>query len=113
MVKVNEVTNLNEEKDLPYDVVEDAVVFMRNDPMFYRRHYLPAIMRIADLHRAQKKYNPSKILSPCIEEALTRYCRKYNIARTPEEVFTSEDRSAILQKIYSEEMDQIKRGGYT
>ena len=28
-----------DDKDLPFDVVEDTIVFMRNDPMFYRKHY--------------------------------------------------------------------------
>lgn len=112
MVKINEFYNMDENNSVPYDMVEDAVIFMRNDPMFYRRYYFPAISRIADLHRANKKYDPSKILSPCIEQALINYCRKYKISRTPEEIFTNEDRHAILQKIYSEELDQIKQGGY-
>ena len=39
-------------KELPFDVVEDAIVFMRNDPMFYRKQYYPTVTKLADMSRA-------------------------------------------------------------
>jgi hypothetical protein len=110
-MKTNEIFQ-QDNKDLGFDIVDDTVFFMRNDPMFYRREYFPAITKIADMHRAGKKYNPSKILSPCIEKAIVEYCRKYNIARNPEEIFTENDRQSIMQMIHSEELTQIKKGDY-
>ena len=29
---------------LPFDVVDDVAIFMRNDPMFYRKSLFPAII---------------------------------------------------------------------
>ena len=87
------------DKGLPYDVVEDTLCYMRNDPMFYRKHYYPAIAKLADHHRAGKKFDPASLLSPMIEKGCDAYCRKYNIARSPEEIFSNDDRNNILEKI--------------
>lgn len=102
----------NDNRNLGFDIVDDTIFFMRNDPMFYRKEYFPAVTKIADLHRAGKNYDVREILSPCIEKALEAYCRKYNIARTPDEIFTENDRNSILQTIHSEELSQIKKGEY-
>tara|TARA_B100001013_G_C24620643_1_gene447085 strand:+ start:324 stop:671 length:348 start_codon:yes stop_codon:yes gene_type:complete len=100
------------DKGLPYDVVEDTLCYMRNDPMFYRKHYYPAIAKLADHHRAGKKFDPASLLSPMIEKGCDAYCRKYNIARSPEEIFSNDDRNNILEKIQTEETEQINKGEY-
>ena len=33
---------------LPFDVADDVAIFMRNDPMFYRKQLFPAIMSMKD-----------------------------------------------------------------
>ena len=42
MVKIVEFSHAD---DLGYDVVEDVAIYMRNDPMFYRKHYFPAMTK--------------------------------------------------------------------
>ena len=106
MVKVYEVT------ELPFDKIDDVVVFMRNDPMFYRKQYFPTCSNLADMQREGSNDNPQSILMPMIEKGINQYCAKFNIARSPEEVFNDNDRSAIFDKIYKEEMEQIVKGEY-
>jgi len=98
--------------DLPFDVVDDAHVFMRNDPVFYRKYYYPTMSKMADCHRAGKKYNPRKFLEPMIDKGCGAYCKKYNIAKPEFKIFTPQDRTALLDKIYSEELQQIEKGDY-
>ena len=100
------------DKGVNFDIVEDAVIFMRNDPQFYRSQYFPAITHLADLHRAGKPYKASEIINPMIEKGCGAYTKQYNIANSPEEVFSEIDRRNILQKIYDEEIKQIKAGEY-
>jgi hypothetical protein len=97
---------------LPFDVVDDVVVFMRNDPMFYRKNFFPAVSRIADMHRSGKTINQNECLGNMVEQALQSYCRKFNIARMPDDIFNNDDRQAIIDKIFEEEMEQIKNGEY-
>lgn len=110
-MKINEFFKQSN-NELGFDIVDDTIFFMRNDPMFYRREYYPAVAKIADMHRAGRKYDISEILSPCIEKAMIAYCKKYNIARNPEEIFTENDRNIIMQTIHSEELSQINKGEY-
>lgn len=100
------------DKELPFDVVEDVVVFMRNDPQFYRKSFFPAFSKVADLHRAGKPIDQNKCLGDMVERALEGYCKKFNIARMVDEVFTNDDREQIINKVFSEEMEQIKKGDY-
>jgi len=110
-MKINEFSQPLE-KGFNYDVVDDAVVFMRNDPMFYRKHYFPAVTKIADLTRAGKKVNPNKCLGPMIETGCQAYIEKYNLGKSADSIFNLDDRQAIMNKIYSEELKLIEQGDY-
>jgi len=107
MVKVFEVT-----EKLPFDRVDDIVVYMRNDPVFYRKQYFPTISNIADMQREGSNNNPQDIIMPMIDKAINGYCAKYNISRHVDDVFDKNDRTAIFDKIYKEEMEQIEKGEY-
>lgn len=110
MVKIVEFTD-KEDTKLPFDVVEDVVVFMRNDPVFYRKHYYPAIANLADIHRSGEKINKS-VLGSMVDNGCNSYCKKFNLGRKPADVFTADDRHAIINKITSEELKNIKNGDY-
>lgn len=110
-MKINEFHEPIDSK-LPFDVVEDVVVFMRNDPQFYRKSFFPAVARVADLHRAGKSIDKNECLGDMVERALEGYCKKFNVAKMPDEVFTNEDRDQIIDKVFSEEMEEIQKGEY-
>jgi hypothetical protein len=38
-----------------FDLVDDTSFYMRNDPMFYRKQYFPAMASMADMHSKGKK----------------------------------------------------------
>jgi hypothetical protein len=110
-MKINEFAN-RQESNLNFDVVEDAVIFMRNDPMFYRKHYFPTMAKMADLYRKKKEINTTSVLGSMVDNGLNSYCKKFKIARRPADLFTMEDRQAILDKISSEELKMIEKGEY-
>ena len=110
MVKIVEFHN-QENNKFDFDVVDDVVMFMRNDPIFYRKAFFPAISKLADNVRNGKSCDKSD-LSEMVENALESYCQKYNLAELPDEIFNDDDRTSIIDKIFSEEMSQIKNGEY-
>ena len=59
-----------------FDVVDDAIVFMRNDPMFYRQEYYPRVCKLADRHREGKKTDPVKLFAPMVEKACADFQSK-------------------------------------
>jgi len=105
-MKIYEVT---EQK---FDLVDDTSFFMKNDPTFYRKQYFPVMTKIADRHRAGKTIDPRKELAPMIEKGCSAYCTKFNMARNPEELYSQEQRDAIIDKLFAEEMEEIKKGEY-
>lgn len=110
-MKIDEFTTRQDSK-LNFNVVEDAVIFMRNDPVFYRKHYFPTIAKMADLFRKKKEINTTSVLGSMVDSGLNSYCKKFKIARRPADIFTMEDRQAILDKIASEELKMIEKGEY-
>ena len=114
MVKIYEVTDFEQKNndELDFDLVDDTSVWMRNDPEFYRKEYFPVMSRIADLKRDGKKIDRHKHLGPLIEKGINRYCAQYDLAGSPDEIFKQQDRDALIDKLFGEEMDGIKKGDY-
>ena len=105
-MKIFEVTEPN------FDIVDDTSFYMRNDPEFYRKEYFPAMASIADMHSKGKDVDPRKCLGDMVDHGCTNYCKKYNLAKHPDELFTKEIRDSIIDKIFAEEIDEIKKGEY-
>ena len=99
-------------KKIPWDLGEDAIVHMRNEPMFYRREYFPTMASIADKHRAGGEYNFKEMLRPMLEKGITSYCKQYRLAGMPDDIFAESDREGMLEKLFKEEMVQINQGEY-
>lgn len=97
---------------LPFDVVDDITIFMRNDPLFYRKEFYPTILKLKDLHNKNKTVNPHKMFGPVIDRACESYCREFKINRRPEELMSLEERKALVTKLFSEEMTNIRKGEY-
>jgi hypothetical protein len=96
---------------LPFDVVDDVAIYMRNDPMFYRKKLFPAIMKMKDLHDAGKEVNPNECLGECARTAMESYCQKFKLG-SPKNVFKDEDEGLLIKKLFGEEMKMIKDGAY-
>jgi len=97
--------------NLPYDVVDDVSVYMRNDPMFYRKKLFPAIMRMKDMHSKGKNVDATDALGDVCDEAMGRYCSKFKLG-SKENIFKDEDRGLLINKVFGEEMKMIKDGQY-
>lgn len=110
-MRIDEFTH-SDNKELPFDVVEDAIVFMRNDPMFYRKQYYPTVTKLADMSRAGKPCKKMEMFSSMVEAGINQYCRKFKLADQADEIFNDDDRMTIIDKLFSEEMDLIKKGEY-
>ena len=94
-----------------FDIVDDASYFMRNDPSFYRKEYFPCMSKIADKHTEGVKVDRTEIMN-MVERGINEYVKKFNLGRSSDDVFKQPDRDALIDKLFSEEMEQIKRGEY-
>ena len=96
---------------LPFDVVDDIAIFMRNDPMFYRKQLFPAIMRMKDRHDAGKNCVAEECLGEVCGRAMETYCNKFDLG-SMKNVFKPEDKGLLINKVFGEEMTQIRNGAY-
>ena len=107
-----ELAGIKTQPEIDYDIVDDAHVHMRNDKDFYRTKYFPSMCKMATLSKGSKSYDPKLIIMPLVNDGINSYCKKYNIAKMPDEVFKQDHRKALYDKIYSEEMKEIEKGEY-
>jgi hypothetical protein len=112
MVKLVEFTADQTQTDLGFSVVEDLCQHMKNDPMFYRKQYYPMMAYIQDKLKKGEVVDQRETLAPMIEKGCKHYCSKYDIPKSPEELLTKEDYTAIVEKLYGEEMELIRDGEY-
>ena len=110
MVKLYEVEEKRDE--VPFDVVDDLAIFMRNDPMFYRKTFFPAMADASDRMERGESIDPIVIIKPIVDKGADRYCKKFIQGKRTEDIFTDEDKKACVKKIQAEEMPNIKKGMY-
>lgn len=82
-----------------YDVPADLLIFMRNDPMFYRKSFFPAI----EQYKKNKK-NTSP-LEAMIKNGLGQYCTKFNIPNPPEELLGAGEIQSLISEIIADELN--------
>ena len=102
----------NQQDEIPFDVVEDLTIFMRNDPMFYRKTFFPAMADVSDKMERGESIDPLVMMKPVVNKGVNSYCKKFIKDRRPEDIFTAEDISACATKIQAEELPNIKKGMY-
>ena len=98
-------------QELPFDIVDDVAIYMRNDPMFYRKQLFPAIMRMKSSYDKGKSPDPEKCLGEACNAAMESYCEKFQLG-SPQNVFKKGDRESIIDKLFAEELTQIRNGAY-
>ena len=112
-MRINEIDDRpGEPLKLKFDPCDDAVTFMRNDPMFYRRKYYPALMQLKDDVKKKKRIDAEKIFGGVIDSGMNTYCKKFKLGKTPSQLFSMEDRTRMMEKVCSEEIENIKKGEY-
>lgn len=110
-MKIFEVDN-KLAQELPFDVVDDIHVFMKNDKDFYRKMYYPVIMKIHDAHKSGKNCPSKKMIGNIVKPACGKYCKQYGIPKKADELLSDDQINDLVERIYSEEMAEIRKGGY-
>ena len=99
-------------EEIPFDIVDDLAIYMRNDPMFYRKTFFPAMADVSDRLGKGDAIDTLALIKPIIDKGAKSYCKKYIPNKRPEDIFSKEDLDGCCKKIQSEEMPNIKKGMY-
>ena len=87
-----------------YDVASDLLIFMRNDPMFYRKNFFPAI----DKYKENTK--DTAPLENMVKRGLGQYCNKFQIENPVEEMMGEGDIQDLVRTIIADEMEDLEEG---
>jgi|TARA_R110001592_G_scaffold259468_5_gene523472 hypothetical protein len=112
-MKINEFADIDptKENDLGFDVIGDMQVFMKNDPMFYRKQYYPTMAKLQDKLKGGRSPVPDD-LSGMIDTGCKHYCNKFDIPKDPSKLLTKEEYNSLAEIICSEEMEALRDGEY-
>jgi hypothetical protein len=106
---LREFINLKELEDV--DLCDDLQVFMRNDPLFYRKIFYPEIVKVRDRIKSGKRCEETCFRN-CVDRAADAYCEKFKVSTNPISVFTEVDRDKVARQIFAKERDNIIKGRY-
>lgn len=100
-MKINEFHDMTDKEILPkpdYNIAEDLMIFMRNDPMFYRRSYFPTL----EDYKVQKK---TDLLSDMVKNGLNKYCEKFGLPHNKEDLLGDGEISQMVSEIIKDELE--------
>jgi len=121
MVKRNEILendmmdNSPESKiggELPYDVVDDVVVFMQNDPDFYRTETYPTLVNVQKAINNGGKFS-KKQMFPMIDKAIESYIKKFKIPKRNDRILNGDaEKMECATRLLNAEKENFRNKEY-
>lgn len=115
--QVNEFFDKDNIKDLkigsemPYNVVDDLCIYMRQDPEFYRTSLYPAMIDVQEAVKSGGKYNKKNML-PVVEKAIAQYIKKFEIQKRPQDLLQDSEKMECITKLLKDEVESLRKGDY-
>ena len=109
-MKITEVINLEKFNADEYDIKEDLIFFMNNDPIFYRKMYYPSLLKFRDAYKKDNNFDCEEF-APMVSQAYKMYQKKFpvqNLKSSLDKTMLDE----ICSKVYEQELENIKMGHY-
>lgn len=97
-------------KELGFDLKDDLMCYMRNDPEFYRKEYYPVIRKFAKYSKSGKTVAPRAFKS-LVDNAYEGYQNKFPVEGMAPEL-SNEMCEDICNEIHRSELEYIKNGHY-
>ena len=93
---------------LPFDVVDDLHFHMRNDRNFYRKSFLPVVVKIAG--DVNEEEGLDKLLDPMLKDAVEHYCQEYKIPPDMKKLINGDVLAQVKERIMSDDIPSIQKG---
>ncbi len=97
-------------KELGYDLCDDMMCYMNNEPSFYRKEYFPVIHKFKKYVKAGKDVHP-RAFEGLVKKAFESYKNRYQVEGL-DEALDKEMVEKICNEIHRSEKQNIKDGHY-
>jgi len=95
-----------------YDVPSDLLCHMRDDTSFYRQMYYPTMAKCQECYNTGDKDKSMELILPMINKGVDHYVKKYDLPQDPNDLITMDERKALANQIYEQEVNAFKEGEY-
>jgi hypothetical protein len=68
----------NPEKELEFDLTDDLIFYMNNEPSFYRKEYFPAMLKFKKYCEEGKQIHP-RAFKKLVSKAFEQYQNKFQV----------------------------------
>jgi hypothetical protein len=111
-MNINELfgSEKDKEKDLGYDLKDDVIFFMNNDPEFYRKRYFPAMLKF-DQYCKEGKQVSHRGFEKLVKEAYAIYQNKFPVEGL-EQSLKDDMCEEICKEIHIREVKNCEDGVY-
>jgi hypothetical protein len=92
----------NKNNKIDFDLADDVIYFMNNDPNFYRKQYFPFLTKFQN-HCDQGKQVSPKAFLPIVKRASEEYQKRFPIQGI-EEAINDGQLQEICEKLHSQEL---------
>jgi len=111
-MKFDDIITTDDDKRPSYDVPSDLLCHMRDDTAFYRQMYYPTMAKCQECYNSGDKNKSIEIILPMINKGVDHYAKKYDLPQNTNDLITMDERKALAEKIYEEEVNAFKEGEY-
>lgn len=102
--------NTNKQKELGYDLMDDLMFFMNNDPDFYRKRYYPSMIKFDRYCKEHKRVSPTGF-EKLVQEAYDIYKEKFPVEGLGKDL-DKEICEKLCQQIHEQETKNCEEGMY-
>ena len=101
----------NKKKSLGYDLMDDLMFFMNNDPQFYRKRYFPTMLKFDKFCKEGKTVSP-RGFEKLVKEAYEIYRNKFQQVEGLEPQLDEEICEKLCRHIHEQETKNCDEGMY-
>lgn len=102
--------NPDKKETLGFDLMDDLVFFMNNDPEFYRKRYYPTMLKFNKYCQEGKKINP-RAFENLVKEAYGIYKTKFPVEGLEKDL-SEEMCENICKSIHEQECNNVENKFY-
>ena len=110
IMRIDELFDPNKFKKDDFNLKDDLVFYMNNQPDFYRKHYYPAMCMFKEYYDNDKKINPGAF-GKMVERAYKMYRNEFPVQGL-NETLDKDIFEEICAEIHKTELENIKQGHY-
>ena len=108
---MNDFTDIDPNGPLPWNMVDDLIVYMKNESNFYRKNLYPMLLNVQETVQNGNKFDKKKMI-PIIDQAIKEYINKFEIKKRPEDLMTPSEKMECITKLLKDESEFFRKGDY-